>query len=141
MLTASQQETQEGATHAEAKPENDKDTRALESSYLARGLAGRVAELQEAAVRLESLVLREFDAGAPIALAAVVTLEDTSGNRRYAFVAPTGGGTRLLHEGVEVQVVTPGSPLGKALVGKAEDDDVELRTPQGLREYVVVEVR
>ena len=25
----------EGATHAEAKPENDKDTRAIEASYLA----------------------------------------------------------------------------------------------------------
>ena len=29
--------TVEGATHEEAKPENDKDTRALEQSYLARG--------------------------------------------------------------------------------------------------------
>jgi len=29
--------TTEGATHEEAKPENDKDTRALEQSYLARG--------------------------------------------------------------------------------------------------------
>ena len=27
----------EGATHEEAKPENNKDTRALEQSYLARG--------------------------------------------------------------------------------------------------------
>jgi hypothetical protein len=30
-----------GATHEEAKPENDKDTRALEQSYLARGQAIR----------------------------------------------------------------------------------------------------
>ena len=36
----------EGATHAEAKPENDKDTRGLEQSYLARGQAQRVAELE-----------------------------------------------------------------------------------------------
>ena len=31
----------EGATHAEARPENDKDTRGLEQSYLARGVAQR----------------------------------------------------------------------------------------------------
>ena len=35
----------EGATHEEAKPENDKDTRALEQSYLARGQAARIDEL------------------------------------------------------------------------------------------------
>src|SRR5262249_35036413 len=33
--------THAGATHEEAKPENDKDTRALEQSYLARGQANR----------------------------------------------------------------------------------------------------
>ena len=36
----------EGATHSEARPENDKDTRGLELSYLACGQAQRVAELQ-----------------------------------------------------------------------------------------------
>jgi len=36
----------EGATHEEAKPENDKDTRALEQSYLARGEALRIEELR-----------------------------------------------------------------------------------------------
>ena len=36
-------ETARGATHEEAKPEDDKDTRALEQTYLARGQAERVA--------------------------------------------------------------------------------------------------
>jgi hypothetical protein len=40
-----QQAAREGATHEEAKPENDKDTRALEQSYVARGQAKRVEEL------------------------------------------------------------------------------------------------
>ncbi|MCE9575491.1 MAG: transcription elongation factor GreAB, partial [Deltaproteobacteria bacterium] len=39
---AAHQAATEGATHAEAKPENDKDTRALEASYMARGQAVRV---------------------------------------------------------------------------------------------------
>ena len=69
-VAASQQETQAGATHEESKPENDKDTRALESSYLARGLARRVGELQEAATLLEALVPRTFGDEAPIALSA-----------------------------------------------------------------------
>jgi hypothetical protein len=42
----------EGATHEESKPENDKDTRALEASYLARGQANRVEEMNETITRL-----------------------------------------------------------------------------------------
>ena len=38
-LEKAQHATQAAATHEEAKPENDKDTRALEQSYLARGQA------------------------------------------------------------------------------------------------------
>ena len=41
-LEAAHADTREAATHAEAKPENDKDTRALEQSYLARGQAMRI---------------------------------------------------------------------------------------------------
>ena len=41
------EETRKDATHEEAKPENDKDTRALEQSYLARGQAMRAEQLAE----------------------------------------------------------------------------------------------
>ena len=36
------------ATHEESRPENDKDTRAIEESYLARGQAKRAAEAEAA---------------------------------------------------------------------------------------------
>jgi transcription elongation factor GreA len=32
------------------------------------------------------------------------------------------------------------SPLGQALIGKYEGDDVEVRTPAGLRNYEVLEI-
>lgn len=139
-VAASQQETQAGATHEESKPENDKDTRALESSYLARGLARRVGELQDAATHLDALQLRTFTGAAPIALSALVIVEDDDGKSRHYFLAPGGGGVKLHLEGVEVAIVTPQSPLGRALIGKREDDDVELQTPQGKREFLVVSV-
>ena len=46
-MSAAQRAVVDGATHEENRPENDKDTRALEQSYLARGQAQRVVELQE----------------------------------------------------------------------------------------------
>ena len=114
--------TREGATHEEAKPENDKDTRALEQSYLARGQAARIEELRASVASVGALALRDFGGG-PAALGAQVTV-DVEGVESTFFIAPGGGGARL--QGGAVQVVTPASPLGRALLGKQEGDEVEL---------------
>ncbi len=128
------------ATHAEAKPENDKDTRALEASYLAAGQAARVAELELAAKVLGGLELRAFDASTPIQSSALVTLEDDDGIESSFFVAPHGGGVKLEAEGRAVQVVTPQSPLGQALLGRAQGDVVELRGKGKVREMTITAV-
>jgi transcription elongation GreA/GreB family factor len=112
----------EGATHSEAKAENDKDTRGLEQSYLARGQAQRVAELEAAASDVAAMKLRTFADGDAIAMSALVVVEDDGKQQRY-FIAPGGGGTTLR----DVQVVTPASPIGTALIGKRVDDIVEFR--------------
>jgi transcription elongation GreA/GreB family factor len=126
----------EGATHTEARAENVKDTRGLEQSYLARGQAQRVAELDAGLAAVTTLAVRRFAPGDPISLGALVTVDD-DGEPRRLFVAPHGGGSVLTGG---VQVVTPGSPLGRALLGKRIDDDVELRLPGGLRTVIVVGV-
>src|SRR3954465_10121616 len=75
-MSAAQRIVVDGATHEENRPENDKDTRALEQSYLARGQAQRVVELQGALNQLKAMELRDFSAGAAIALGALVALAD-----------------------------------------------------------------
>jgi transcription elongation GreA/GreB family factor len=130
----------EAATHAEAKPENDKDTRALEASYLAAGQAERVRELETALKILSGLELREIGKTTPICASAVITLEDEDGARTTFFMSPHGGGVRLELEGASVQVVTPQSPLGKALLGRTHGDTIELRGKAGLREMTIAEV-
>ena len=110
----------EGVTHADSKQESDKDTRAIEQSYVARGVAMRVEELRTGLADVEKMSL----AGAKtIASGSLVTVEDEDGAPHRYFVAPAGGGTML---GGKVQVVTPKSPLGRALCGKRTDDDVEV---------------
>lgn len=126
----------EGATHSEARAENDKDTRGLEQSYLARGQAQRVVELENGLAAVTKLAVRGFGPGDPAALGAVVTV-DEDGASKQLFLAPAGGGNVV---GGGVQVVTTSSPLGKALVGKRVDDEVELRLPGGVRSVVVVRV-
>lgn len=123
----------EGATHSEAKAENDKDTRGLEQSYIARGQAMRIAELEAAISDVAAMKLREFRDDAAVAMSALVTVEGEGGLQRY-FVAPGGGGTVLAGE---VHVVTPISPIGSALLGKRAGDALDFRG----RELEIVEVR
>ncbi|MBA2542439.1 MAG: hypothetical protein H0V17_22550, partial [Deltaproteobacteria bacterium] len=81
----------EGATHPEARAENDKDTRGLEQSYLARGQAQRVAELEAGVANVTAMALRAFGDGDPIASGALILVEE-GGKRTHYFVAPAGGG-------------------------------------------------
>ena len=66
--------------------------------------------------------MRDFEDG-PAALGAVVTV-DEDGKRSTLLLAPAGGGELL--EGGAVQVVTPKSPLGRAVLGKRAGDEAEL---------------
>lgn len=127
----------EGATHEEARPENDKDTRALEQSYLARGEAARVEQLRVALADVQAMALRSFGAEERAALGALVTLEE-EGEELVIWLAPQGGGSRLATG--RVQVVTPASPLGRAILGKAAGDDLTVVVGGRTRELSIVRV-
>lgn len=137
-LERAQQAAIEGATHEEAKPENDKDTRALEASYLARGQALRLEDLRRGLAELRALRVRAFGEDSLIALGALVTVEEAERTTSF-LLAPHGGGTSL--GGGNVQVVTPRSPLGRALLGKCEGDDCELTIDGKRRTFSVARVR
>lgn len=124
----------EGATHSEAKAENDKDTRGLEQSYLARGHAARVEELEAALLTVAGLSVAQ--PGPRVALGAVVTVDDDGATARY-YLAPWGGGVTLAGG---IAVVTPTSPIGRALVGKAVGDVAEVHRPGGVREFEIVAI-
>lgn len=127
----------EGATHEQARAENDKDTRGLEQSYLARGHSARVADLEVAVAAVRALVLRSFTDDQAASLGALV-LVDEEGRRLSYFFASHGGGETLA--GGTVQVVTPRSPLGAALIGKRSGDVAELRLAGRRRELEVLEI-
>jgi hypothetical protein len=49
-------------------------------------------------------------------------------------LAPAGGGLSITAGALVLTVVTPQSPVGQALLGRRVGDDVDIRTPQGVRE-------
>lgn len=140
VVRAAQKAAHEGATHEESRPEGVKDMRSTETSYLARGQAERVVELTEALAQVRGFPLRAFAEDAPIGLSALVQLENEAGAVSSYFMAPAGGGIQLEPPAGPLTIVTPRSPLGRALVGRRVGDEVELVTPQGVREQVVVAV-
>lgn len=142
-LTQSQERIQRGMTHAESRAENDKDTRAIESSYLARGLAQRVVELRNALATVQAWVLPAPTPGETrIRLGALVKLVDEDSEaRQHLWLAPAGGGMRLEYEQQSILVLSPQAPLAQALVGRAVDDEIEVQSPSGQRLWLVESIQ
>jgi transcription elongation GreA/GreB family factor len=63
---------------------------------------------------------------------------DEDGVESVYWLAPRGGGTRLADG--QVNVVTPSSPLGRALVGKLVGDDCSVALAGKTRELTIVRV-
>ncbi len=149
--TESANRTRQGATHEEAKPENDKDTRALEASYLARGQAQRVVDLEGVLQRVKFATLRDFAKDDAIDLSALVRVvsedederesADSDPETRWYFLVPAGGGRRVEQDGVVIDVITPEAPLGRALVGRYRGESLQLRVGSRLRELSIAELR
>jgi len=131
----------EAATHEECLPDNKYDTTALEASYIAQGQANRAQEIRQALESYRTLSLQDFDDNTPIRLTALIDLEDDDGNRRTVFLGPEGGGLRLTVDGLEVTVVTPASPLGRSLLGKGVDDEVDVSTDSCTRSFHILAIR
>jgi len=118
------------------KPENKYDTRALEASYLASAQVDRMVDLKQLIGFYEVLVPTELGA---VQVGALVQLEDDRGSR-WVFIAPHGGGKRVVVGAEEVTVLTPRSPLGRALAGLGVDDEATWETPGGQRTLEIVSV-
>jgi hypothetical protein len=129
--------TYAAATGEESKPENEYDTRALEASYLAGAQAKRVVETEGSLLVFQNLKLRKFDSSSTIESTAVVDLklEDKS---LTVFLAPARGSITVVHEGRSIQVITPQSPLGEALLGLKVGDCAIVEKGQRRLEYEIL---
>lgn len=136
LLLQAAKKAHEAATHEENIPDNKYETLALEASYIAQGQANRAQEIAGAIQEFEQLALREFGEEEEIRLSALVRLEDEEGRGKLVFLAPASGGLSVDFEGESVQLITPPSPLGRALLGSVCGDLIEL----GGKEYEILEV-
>lgn len=141
VLSSASRAAHEAATHAECLPDNKYDTTALEASYIAQGQANRAQEIRIALEVYRNLKLQRFDGDAPIRLTALVTLEGEEGGFRQFFIGPQAGGMKIADGGGEIVVITPGSPLGKSLLGLRCGDEVRAGTASETGMYTISAVQ
>jgi transcription elongation GreA/GreB family factor len=117
-------EAREGATAAERR----EDSRvAQENAGLARGHRTRLERANTELAMLDRFRPPRFSAKSPIAVGAIVEVEDGAEGRTL-FLAPVGAGIELTGPGGDgfLSVVTPTSPIGRAVMGRRVGDTVEV---------------
>ncbi|NSX20641.1 transcription elongation factor GreAB, partial [Pseudomonas putida] len=92
VLRRAAQTAYETATAEENIAENKYDTLGLEASYLATGQARRTAEIRQALLIYQQLVLRDYDPARGIQIGSLVILEDEAGAQRQVFLGPEAAG-------------------------------------------------
>jgi transcription elongation GreA/GreB family factor len=130
-------EARDGATPAEKR--EDAKT-ALEYGALARAQSQRARRTQGEADALASFRPAPLKSSSPIALGAVVEVEDAdSGEGRTFFLAPVGAGVTLTGPGGDgdLSVVTPASPIGRAVLGRRAGDTVDVTVAGEVREWTI----
>jgi transcription elongation factor GreA len=96
---------------------------------------GRIMELKDKLSRAEVIDCSKVDCNR-VFFGAVVTLVDlnTDDEVSYQLLGPEEAN---VHEGK----ISVASPMGKAILGKLVGDDVEVKTPGGVRQLEVIEIK
>ncbi len=130
-LEAAARKTAAMATDEEHKARNKYETFSLENSYLARGQAKRVEEMRTVVTKIRAMTIIELPENAEVQMGAVVEVTDPAGDTEWYWIVPAGGGEEVplgaCHDkGVErtIQLLTPNSPLARALIRKRAGESV-----------------
>ena len=131
------------------RPEN---VRAIEEAR-AHGDISENAEFDAAKERQAQLEARTIELDHRVAAAEVIDVTTIPASDRVIF----GVTVKLLDLDTDAEVqyrivseeeadarsglITPTSPIGPSLLGRSEGDEVRVKTPRGIREFEILEVR
>ncbi len=130
----------ETATHEENIAENKYDTLGLEAAYLATGQVRRAEAIRQALADWRQFRPRPYDATKGIQLGALVCLVDSYDKQQHLFHGPDGGSMKLVSGTELVQVISSEAPLGRAMLGKCEGDEVSIQVTLIRQQFEVLRV-
>ena len=96
---------------------------------------GRIAEIEHKLSHAQIIDVTRVDAGGRVVFGATVELLnlDTDGEVRYQIVGED-------EADIKQGLVSIGSPIARALIGKREGEEVEVQTPSGRQDYELLAV-
>lgn len=132
------------ATADENVAENKYDTLGLEASYLAQGQAQRVAECEDDIAAYKLLAKSDVTGASTISLGTLIHLVNEQGVEQKLFLGPKSGGLTVSYDenciAHEIKIITPSSPIGKALLKRKEGDEFELNVGANSHSYEILSV-
>ena len=140
--TAARDAALEAKHGASASEKRDSARVNQEYSNLARAQTRRACQVENELKALSEFTARTFSGRQPIELGALVEIEDEDGEGRTVFLAPAGAGITLTGPGGDgfFAVVTPASPIGRALLGRRLGDTVDVTVRRVPREWTITYV-
>ena len=142
-------DAREAASSLATESEKREDGRAaIEFGSLATGQAARARRLAEELQALTAFAeapFPRFGRTSPVALGAIVdvaTEDDDGPAERTFFVLPAGAGSELTGPDGDgfLSVITPASPVGRALMGRRAGETAEVTLAGEVREWTVLDV-
>jgi transcription elongation factor GreA len=97
---------------------------------------GRILELEDKISRAEVIDTAKFVGSKTVKFGAFVTviMDDSEQETTYQLIGAD-------ETDIERNMISITSPLGKALIGKAQGDYVEVNTPSGAKGYEIMQIR
>ena len=114
------------ATHEQSKAETQYDSLGIEMAYLAEGQSKRIESIKNDIQRLTNLTLPvHHDA---VQVGHLVKLCDINKANQiiWVFILPVAGGHQITIDNVQIQTVTPSTPMAQLLLNKELDECVNL---------------
>lgn len=99
-------------------------------------IEGRIAELEGKISNAQVIDPAALEADGRAVFGATVDLEDTNSGETVTYQI-VGDDEADIKKGM----ISIGSPLARALIGKSAGDTAEVRAPGGVREYEILDVR
>ena len=120
----------EARSHGDLSENAEYDAARDKQGFLEAQIADVEARLSRAQVIDTSKL-----SGDKVVFGATVTIEDSDGEQRQTWTI-VGDDEASLEDGK----IGVSSPIARGLMGKTQGDDVEIRTPKGVRECTVLKV-
>ena len=99
-------------------------------------IEGRISEVESKLANAQVIDPRALDADGRVVFGAIVEIEDLDSGDRSAYQIVGDD-----EADIKASKISVNSPIARALIGKTEGDQVEVKAPGGLRSYEVLQVR